>query len=657
MQDPLLGYQLGNYRLVQVLGQGSFAQVYRGQHVHLGVFTAVKVLHAQLGELEKQNFHKEAVLLTTLKHAHIIRFLDYGFISGRPYLITDLAERGSLNKMHPRGTRVSMSQIINYVSQIAEGLDFAHGLHIVHRDIKPENILVGDAGELLLADFGIAKLMGTTGSYLTSSMSGTLPYMAPELFDGRPSPPSDQYALGIMVYEWLTGRFPFEGTAGELIKHHLQDTPPPVRFFNPAVSLEIEQVVLTTLKKEPTQRFRTMQAFANALRQASDLSLGVQQPSQALQQIRPPLPSDPGFPPGQPGQPNIPPQWLQPPPPGGMPVSPGASFNMPLSQRLPPPPAQARVANPQSRPPTPNNPGPPVQAQVQMPSDPAARVAPPVSTGPTQAQATADSVDWQKLMPPPQALAFGELPGLPQAALTDYWWPTFLIPPEQRRKINEGTITSETLRALGPLASFPSLSIQLPVSNSAKPLSIGKLDAAQRISDTSGRISSMPRPSNAPQQVGKAPISTGGRVAPAQGGSAQGGGAQGPVQQAVQVQAPMPKPTGRTAQAAKPGGSSTGTAGRSTSRGTTVAVFTIVTLAIALICTIAGANGHVRGAIIASWILLGISFSTCIVAMSTIKQNKALHGWMIFFFLVIITLLFSNIGVYNSVNAYCYNYC
>ena len=94
MQDQLLGYQLGNYRLIQVLGQGSFAQVYRGQHVHLGVFTAVKVLHAQLGEQEKQSFHKEAVLLTTLKHPHIIRFLDYGFISGRPYLITDLAEKG-----------------------------------------------------------------------------------------------------------------------------------------------------------------------------------------------------------------------------------------------------------------------------------------------------------------------------------------------------------------------------------------------------------------------------------------------------------------------------------------------------------------------------------------------------------------------------------
>src|SRR6185312_16938843 len=164
MQDPLLGHQLGSYRLVEILGQGSFAQVYRGKHVHIDVFAAIKVLRTQFGDQEKENFRTEAVLLTKLKHERIIRFLDYGFIGGRPYLITDLAEKGSLNRIHPRGTRLPLQQIVGYVEQIAAGLDFAHTQHVIHRDVKPENILVSDSGALLLADFGIAKMLGTSGS-------------------------------------------------------------------------------------------------------------------------------------------------------------------------------------------------------------------------------------------------------------------------------------------------------------------------------------------------------------------------------------------------------------------------------------------------------------------------------------------------------------
>ncbi|HEX7736352.1 MAG TPA: protein kinase [Ktedonobacteraceae bacterium] len=628
MQDQLLGYQLGNYRLIQVLGQGSFAQVYRGQHVHLGVFTAVKVLHAQFGEQEKQNFHKEAVLLTTLKHPHIIRFLDYGFISGRPYLITDLAEKGSLNKMHPRGTRLPMSQINNYVAQIAEGLDFAHGQHIVHRDIKPENILVGDNGELLLADFGIAKLVSNTGSYMTASMSGTLPYMAPELFDGRPSPTSDQYALGIMVYEWLAGRFPFEGTAGELIRHHLLDQPPPLRAFNPAVSLEIGEVVMMALKKDPALRFRTMQAFANALRQASGSRVGAQSSQ--------PMPSDPGV---VPVHQNTPPQPIQSYPPQPVPGDPRVAANVQM------PPAVPRVANPVTGPQaSPSMPVGPTPARTPVSSDPAHGAGQQVNNGPMQTIPTADPIAWQALMPPPRALAFTELPGLPQARLTDYWWPTFLVAPEQRRKINEGTITSETLSALGPLASFPSISVPLPVSNSAKPLSIGRLDAVQRIS-TGTRI-----PALAPIRpaAGAAPVHGTGRVAAALS------------QQPVQVQVGVPQPTARIAQPVKAGkgaASSSSSASTGSSGGAAGALtFTVLTFFVSIICTISGESQHAQGALGASWTFLVISFIICIFGLARSQQRSALRSWLTFFLIALIFMVFVNFGAGSDISRYCSNY-
>jgi serine/threonine protein kinase len=271
MNDPLLGRQLASYRVLQPLGQGSFAQVYLGQHIHLDNFVAIKVLHAQLGEQEEKDFRSEALLLVKLKNAHIVRLLDYGIIDNRPFLVTELAKKGSLHKIYPHGTRLPLPEIAAYTTQIAEALNYAHEQNIVHRDVKPENILVGDNDELLLADFGIAKLLGTSGSYLTGRAAGTLAYMAPEQFMGHGSPASDQYAVGVMVYEWLTGRFPFVGTAAEVMGQHLKNPPLPISQFNPQVSPDVEWAVQIALKKEPEQRFRNLLAFAQALRQAAQV--------------------------------------------------------------------------------------------------------------------------------------------------------------------------------------------------------------------------------------------------------------------------------------------------------------------------------------------------------------------------------------------------
>ncbi len=592
MQDPLIGYQLGNYRLVQMLGQGSFAQVYRGQHIHLGVSAAVKVLHARLGEQEKQGFQKEAALLTRLKHTHIIRFIDYGLVSGRPYLITDLAERGSLNRIYPRGTRLSLPQIVDYAGQIAEGLDFAHAINVVHRDIKPENILVSDNGQLLLADFGIAKLMSTTGSFGTGTMSGTLPYMAPELFDGHPVPASDQYALAVMVYEWLAGRFPFDGTPGEIIKHHLQDPPPPLRNFNPAVSPEVENVLLVALQKDPQKRFRTVQAFANALRQAA----GLGQPSQVLPILKPPL----------------------------------VEQSAPQADAGRPPVVEIPLAEAQE--------GGVVQlmrgGSSSASTDPEAAL--PVAP-------SANAYEWQKLMPPPRALPFKELPALPQARLTDFWWPTFVIPTEQRRQINQGSVPQEVVSALGALTSFPAPSVDLPVSSTPKPLSIGRLDSVQRLSGVKPIPSAAPLHDRPAVQPTPRP-GTGRVLPPLQAGQ--------PVPQAQLLQPGQPvtqaQPLQPGQQRVAPAATLAGRGGKkpatSSSRGTATAITAILALVLGIMCTL-GANHTAIGI---SWAFIGFSFILDIVGIVQTSQRKVLQGWLIFFLIVAFIMLFVNAAVYSS---------
>lgn len=625
MHDSLLNHQLGSYRLTEVLGQGSFARVYRGLHLHLGTSAAIKVLHAQLGEQEKRDFQKEATLLTKLKHVHIIHFMDYGFIHGRPYLITELAEKGSLHRIHPRGARLPIGRIVEYVAQIAEGLDFAHTQNIIHRDIKPENILVGATGELLLADFGIAKLFESTHAYLTGSMAGTLPYMAPEQFDGRPCPASDQYALGVMVYEWLTGRFPFEGSASELLKQHIQDQPPFLRTFDPAISPEVEQVALTALQKKPELRFRTTRAFANALRQASG---DVRQ-----RNVEPPLSRPQVRPASNPPQPRV-----------ANPVPiPSVQVPLPIDPKAGP-----------GQPPTPWPGGSP-PASVSVSS-----VSQSISVGPSRPLPSVDPGEWQKLLPAAQALPFTELPSLPQAWLTDFWWPTFILPQEERRKMNQGTISSEMLSALDPLTGFPSLSVALPVTSVARPVSVGSLDAARRLSTGSQLPASTPSPVATPQPgSGQAGVGRTSAALSQQSLPSQPGQPQGRTAQPVMARGPQPGVTGPAsaagaqqpgaAQPGFPAGGPQAGAAPAAEAGPVVALITaILTLTAGFICTLIGGNEHVNAAFVVSWILAGIAFTSCCVGLGNKgPRDSMLRGWLIFLLVLALIIILANIGVYQ----------
>ncbi len=264
-----LGQQLGNYRLVTLLGQGGFAEVYLGQHLRLNLQAAIKVLLAHLTDREAEHFQQEAQTIATLVHPAIVRILDYDVQEGTPFLVMDYAPGGSLRRRYPKGAVVPLPQIVSSVKQVAAGLQYAHEQKFIHRDVKPENLLLGRQQQVLLSDFGLAALAHSSASLSAQEAVGTLPYMAPEQIGGHARAASDQYALGVIVYEWLCGARPFEGSVTELMVQHLTMPPPPLHEKVATIPREIEQVVLRALAKDPKQRFASVQDFAAALEQAS----------------------------------------------------------------------------------------------------------------------------------------------------------------------------------------------------------------------------------------------------------------------------------------------------------------------------------------------------------------------------------------------------
>jgi serine/threonine protein kinase len=184
---------LGNYQVLQLLGHGGFADVYLGRHIHLETQAAIKVLHAQLINEEIEHFRQEARMVARLEHPSIVHILDFGVQDSMPFLVMSYASNGTLRQRHPRGSRVPLSQVIIYAQQIASALQYAHDQHIIHCDIKPENLLLGANQQILLSDFGIARITPDSHSLHTQEISGTTAYVAPEQLEGRSYPASDQY--------------------------------------------------------------------------------------------------------------------------------------------------------------------------------------------------------------------------------------------------------------------------------------------------------------------------------------------------------------------------------------------------------------------------------------------------------------------------------
>jgi len=271
--DPWIGKQVGNYRFVEIINSGAFGSVYKGTHLHFehDPVVAIKLPRATFPEEERSEFIKEAQLQRQLRYLHILPILDAGFQNGIPYIVTMYAAGGSLSgrlgKRH--GQALPIDEALVILTQVGQALHYAHQHQpsVVHRDLKPENILFDEKSNVLLADFGIAVLLSSIHTGLVGP-GGTPPYMAPEQFEGLASPKSDQYALGCIAYELLTGwklfRIP-NPTLEAWWYHHAKVEPVPPRQYNPQLPTRIEQAILIAISQDRVKRHRDVSAFIQAM--------------------------------------------------------------------------------------------------------------------------------------------------------------------------------------------------------------------------------------------------------------------------------------------------------------------------------------------------------------------------------------------------------
>ena len=284
-ENSYIGKQIGNYRVVAQIGDGSFGSVYRGHHIFLtNRIVAIKLLHLMhLTSLpQREDFLREARFLEELNHPHILPIIDVGIEEGFPYLITHYASNGSLrDRLKRQGSRpLPLEEAVTILLQIGQALQHAHLQNIVHRDLKPANILFDTKGEALLADFGIATMLDTANTARSAPIVGTPSYMAPEQFRGIVSKASDQYALGCIAYELFTGRKPFIASDMFMFMHkHSTENPVAPTQLNSNLPVYIEQAILKAMAKERKDRYADVSAFIVALH-ISTVSSSVSQKAQ-----------------------------------------------------------------------------------------------------------------------------------------------------------------------------------------------------------------------------------------------------------------------------------------------------------------------------------------------------------------------------------------
>ncbi|WP_224243030.1 serine/threonine-protein kinase [Hyalangium gracile] len=269
----------GEYLLKRLIASGGHGSVYEGEHRILGRRAAVKVLHSHLADQGEmlQRFVREARIVNQIRHPHVVDVYDFGMMpDGSPYFVMELLEGRTLSQLvHERG-RMSAERALAYLEPVCGALEAAHRAGIVHRDLKASNVMVVEDGEqprVKLLDFGIAKVIepqaGQAGLTLAGQRLGTAFAMAPEqLRDGVISPATDVYALGVLLFQLVTGHYPFHSKDRlEMERLHLE-APPPRASASAPVSPAVDAVVLRCLEKEAERRYPSTEAFLTALREA-----------------------------------------------------------------------------------------------------------------------------------------------------------------------------------------------------------------------------------------------------------------------------------------------------------------------------------------------------------------------------------------------------
>ncbi|MBN1563180.1 MAG: serine/threonine protein kinase [Anaerolineae bacterium] len=280
MSDNLIGETIDKYHILKVVGQGGMATVYLAHQLSMQRDVALKVLPAQFlhQPTSLERFQQEASIVARLEHRAIVPVHDYGEYNGIPYLVMRYMDGGSVDELLADGP-VPVDKTLKILEQIAPALDYAHRADVLHRDLKPSNILLDANGDAYLTDFGIARILGSktpSKQLTTTGVVGTPSYMSPEQaqghdLDGR----SDVYALGVVLFEMLTGSRPFEGeTPYSVAVKHVTETPPSACEKNPVLSRAIEHVLYKVLAKNRTMRYQTAVELVEGLRAAVENPTG-----------------------------------------------------------------------------------------------------------------------------------------------------------------------------------------------------------------------------------------------------------------------------------------------------------------------------------------------------------------------------------------------
>ena len=276
------GQMLGPYRIINQVGRGGMATVYKAYQPSVDRYVAVKVLPSQLAESREfaTRFQQEARIIARLEHPHILPVFDYGESDGVAYFVMRFMDAGTLKEKMIEGRPLPLDVIDKLFTQLAEALSYAHSRGVVHRDLKPANVLIDSHENIFLTDFGIAKLLESASPRLTQTdaIMGTPAYISPEQAQGNPvDQRSDIYSLGIILYEMVTGSVPFTAeTPLAVLFKHISDPLPPPSLVKPDIPASIEQVLLKALAKDPKDRFATATEFMAAWSRALETRETVQ---------------------------------------------------------------------------------------------------------------------------------------------------------------------------------------------------------------------------------------------------------------------------------------------------------------------------------------------------------------------------------------------
>jgi eukaryotic-like serine/threonine-protein kinase len=274
----LVGQQLGGYELLKWLGEGAHVNAYLAREESTNQLVVIKILKSQLAETGEflDRFHMEAQAALELNHPNLVKVIAYNQQDDILYLVEEVMEKGSLLDIFNQnpGQPLPLDVVTRTVEQIGAVLDYAHGQGIIHRDVKPENILFDANGNAHLSDLGITKTMNPEAARTRSDLEfGNPNYMSPEAWQGKPADArTDIYALGIIVYEMLTGQLPFNSTMSMGLAYvhlmHLMARPTALTKLRPDLSPKLESVVEKAIEKDPNKRYQSAGEFAAQFKSA-----------------------------------------------------------------------------------------------------------------------------------------------------------------------------------------------------------------------------------------------------------------------------------------------------------------------------------------------------------------------------------------------------